>query len=425
MQFKYLLLIILGLLFSCSDPKKKPQITYDDYIGYYKVGNPYQINSQWSFPEANPSFEEIGEASWYGDKFNGLQTANGDIFDKQALTAAHRTLPMPSMVRVTNKSNNRTIILMVNDRGPFAKDRVIDLSERAASILGYKDKGITSVKVEFLPGHTQKLWDDYNINAKLSDLVPNRVAANTSNIGQPVNTIANQIEVVNNNVEVVRGVNYSEIAQTDLMNLKPTKFDNVEGVNGKDGESKGSICLKDSNPVLENSNLNNANNLDNANIEYSYIIQSEDLDYNITDNSDFNKTSLVEDTYEQVVYVDIADVKRPDITISQTSFVNSNGEEILGEYQDQANKILSTSNNYSNDKANYIQIGSYGLSKNAYNIKDQLSQLGDIDIYPINLYKKILYRVRLGPLFGEQTTSLALNNIKDLGYKDAIIVTEN
>ena len=118
--------------------------------GIYKVGNPYKIAGEWYYPRENTRYDNIGIASWYGPKFQGRRTANGEIFDMNLLTAAHPTLPMPVMVQVTNLENGRSMKLRVNDRGPFKKNREIDLSRRAAEILGFKDKGTARVRVKYL-----------------------------------------------------------------------------------------------------------------------------------------------------------------------------------------------------------------------------------------------------------------------------------
>ncbi|MFN3701538.1 MAG: septal ring lytic transglycosylase RlpA family protein [Alphaproteobacteria bacterium] len=118
--------------------------------GTFKVGNPYQIDGRWYQPQESYTHQETGIASWYGAKFHGRRTANGEIFDKNELTAAHRTLQMPSLIRVTNLENGRSIILRVNDRGPFAKNRVLDVSQRAAELLGFKNQGTARVKVQVL-----------------------------------------------------------------------------------------------------------------------------------------------------------------------------------------------------------------------------------------------------------------------------------
>src|SRR5580692_13063327 len=100
--------------------------------GTYKVGQPYQIEGTWYYPREQPDYDETGVASWYGPTFHGQHTANGEIFDANGISAAHRTLPMPVNVRVTNLENGKSLIVRVNDRGPFARGRIIDLSAHAA-----------------------------------------------------------------------------------------------------------------------------------------------------------------------------------------------------------------------------------------------------------------------------------------------------
>lgn len=118
--------------------------------GIYKVGNPYTVMGQSYTPREDYSYVETGMASWYGNDFHNKRTANGETYDMRAVTAAHRTLPLPSIVRVTNLENGKSIIARVNDRGPYVKNRIIDLSEKGAELLGYKNKGTTRVKVEVM-----------------------------------------------------------------------------------------------------------------------------------------------------------------------------------------------------------------------------------------------------------------------------------
>lgn len=125
--------------------------------GNYKVGKAYQIAGTWYYPKENYDYVEEGVSSWYGPTFDGKLTANGEIYDMHDLTAAHRTLPLPSIVRVTNLSNGRSVILRVNDRGPFAKSRIIDVSKRAADILGFIQQGTARVKVEILSDESRAL----------------------------------------------------------------------------------------------------------------------------------------------------------------------------------------------------------------------------------------------------------------------------
>lgn len=117
--------------------------------GIYKVGAPYQIAGRWYTPREEPNYDRTGIASWYGDDFHGRKTANGEIYDMRALTAAHPTLPMPSYAWVTSVGSGRTILVRVNDRGPYAQDRIIDLSKASARALGFEGRGLAQVRVRY------------------------------------------------------------------------------------------------------------------------------------------------------------------------------------------------------------------------------------------------------------------------------------
>jgi rare lipoprotein A len=118
--------------------------------GVYKLGQPYQIAGRWYYPEFDPDYDKVGIASWYGREFHGHTTANGEVFDRHELSAAHPTLPLPSIVRVTNLANHRQVELRVNDRGPFVGGRLIDLSQEAARELGFERQGIARVRIQFV-----------------------------------------------------------------------------------------------------------------------------------------------------------------------------------------------------------------------------------------------------------------------------------
>ena len=129
----------------------------DREIGAYKVGQPYEIAGTWYYPKVDYSYTETGIASWYGPNFHGKRTANGEIFDQHAMTAAHRTLPMPSVVQVTNLENGRSIKVRINDRGPFKRGRIIDLSRRGAELLGFIREGTAKVRVEIIESESRQL----------------------------------------------------------------------------------------------------------------------------------------------------------------------------------------------------------------------------------------------------------------------------
>jgi len=156
-----LLLILLLLLQSCTSGIEVAANLGKKYFipnnkksnsskAVFKIGKKYKIKGKYYFPKKDLYYNKTGIASWYGPKFHGKITANGEVYDQYALTAAHRTLPLPSAVKVTNLENNKSIILRINDRGPYVNDRIIDLSSKAADILGLKKKGTGLVRVTIL-----------------------------------------------------------------------------------------------------------------------------------------------------------------------------------------------------------------------------------------------------------------------------------
>ncbi len=128
--------------------------------GRYKVGNPYVVNGKKYYPREDPGYDRVGNASWYGPTFNRRQTANGEYFDMTRLTGAHPTLPLPSFVRVTNLKNRKSVVIRVNDRGPYASNRVIDVSKKTADVLGFRNRGTARVRVQYV-GRAPLNGDDY------------------------------------------------------------------------------------------------------------------------------------------------------------------------------------------------------------------------------------------------------------------------
>jgi len=153
------LFAILAVLSGCSSKSTKP--SYSPRVisfglpvpkggGRYKLGNPYRIGGVLYVPRVDSRYDRTGIASWYGHDFHGRLTANGEIYDMSAMTAAHPTLPLPSIVRVTNLRNGRVVDVRVNDRGPFKHGRIIDLSKRAAETIGILRQGTARVRVQYL-----------------------------------------------------------------------------------------------------------------------------------------------------------------------------------------------------------------------------------------------------------------------------------
>lgn len=140
--------------------------------GVYRVGSPYLVAGRLYVPEDNPHYRAEGMASWYGSDFHGRATANGEIFDAESISAAHPTLPLPSYVRVTNLNNGHSLIVRVNDRGPYAANRIIDVSRRAARLLGFTVRGTAWVRVEYVGRAPLEGSDDRLLEATLRENGP-------------------------------------------------------------------------------------------------------------------------------------------------------------------------------------------------------------------------------------------------------------
>ena len=140
--------------------------------GTYRVGKPYTVGGRVYVPEEDVNYREEGLASWYGDDFHGRLTANGEVFDMASLTAAHPTLPMPCYARVTNLSNGKSLIVRVNDRGPYHGNRLIDVSNKAAELLEFKGNGVARVRVEYVGRAPLEGSDDRQLMATLRTGVP-------------------------------------------------------------------------------------------------------------------------------------------------------------------------------------------------------------------------------------------------------------
>jgi rare lipoprotein A len=163
----------LQIAITASEPELTSSVRPSDVATFQKIGAPYQVGGIWYVPAHEPDYDETGVASWYGDAFQGKPTANGEIFDMNVVSGAHPTLPIPSMVEVTNLANGRSIIVRINDRGPFVGNRLIDMSARGAQLLGFREQGHTNVRVRYVgPADVEPRVTPQNLTA------PTLMAAN-------------------------------------------------------------------------------------------------------------------------------------------------------------------------------------------------------------------------------------------------------
>ncbi len=362
---KTLSILILFMVSACTNSITANKISQDNYHGYYKIGEPYEIDGEWFYPREQSDYDETGIASWYGPDFHGKKTANGDTFDENALTAAHNTLPLPSMVRVTNLENNKTLVVMVNDRGPFAKGRVLDLSKRSAEILGFKNKGVAKIRVQFLEGHTKRLLadlpgrNDAEVTEKYSAKYDDKPDIN---LGTPLDIIPMD------DGDVIA----SSVAAATIGSLKiPPSLSNKP--------QETAILAK-------NTNLSGFGDHDYSK---SYMWSE-----NLSESFDIGNVSNVDDL--------------PD-------------SDKIGKAPAIATKIATTSQT---KIRHFIQAGTYGIENNAKRVEKILTSLGDVAISPVNVGKRTLYRVRLGPLKDKTMAKIALKKVIRMGHSDAMIIND-
>ena len=184
---------------------------------YYKVGKPYEIDGQTYEPHEDYSYDETGIASWYGQDFHDHMTANGEIFNKNELTAAHKTLPLPTLARVTNLDNGRSIVVRINDRGPFSGSRIIDMSQRAAQLLGFEQQGTAKVRVQVLADESKAIAD-----AMRHYGTPTEVAAATPVAPAPIQTVSAQpISSAPVETETLAPIRTTPETHRELLETKP------------------------------------------------------------------------------------------------------------------------------------------------------------------------------------------------------------
>ena len=199
--------------------------------GSYHVGQPYTVGGRTYYPQDNPHYQATGLASWYGDGFHGRLTANHEIFDYNSISAAHPTMPLPSYARVTNLSNGRSLIVRVNDRGPYHGSRIIDVSSRAADLLAFRSSGTAWVKVEYVGRAPLEGSDDRFLAATLRMDAP-ALAPGTAKLA------ATRIAPVGSTDAIGRNARYASVStgESETRGLQPTLY--AQGRRGRDGTNQ-------------------------------------------------------------------------------------------------------------------------------------------------------------------------------------------
>lgn len=370
MHYKLIALFVLiasGLLSSCStgtpelsglSPQAQAQII-KDYGGVYKVGNPYKIGDRWYYPKEDYNYSEEGIASWYGEDFNGKLTANGERYNMNTLTAAHRTLPLPSIVRVTNLQNGRSVVLRINDRGPFVKDRIIDLSKHGAQLLGYMGQGTTKVRVEILANESKALKEAM-LTGKVSSATSTALAAQGP-APSLYETSAERIKV---------GEAAEKASEAAI-------YASVGGVQYAAGQ------YKPTGQTMEPAVYGSAASADGENKSASYGVAASAAKYNDGSNG-----------------------------IYATAAANPNKEDTRA--------VKSGSYQYVSGYY-YIQTGSFNDYSLAHKQMVRLKEYGSSHIVPAVVGGAKYYRVSVGPYSHEEEAKVAQAKLKYYGFKDTKI----
>ena len=229
-MINFLLIILFFFLSSCTSVelaanlgkkvffKKDQLLKPNNSNGIYKIGNPYVVDGKRYYPKKDLNYDEKGIASWYGPKFHGKLTANGEIFNQYKLTAAHKTLPIPSAVKVTNLKNNKSLIVRINDRGPFVNDRIIDLSYQSAKKLKLLEAGTGFVRVQLLRSES----------LLLEKLAKKGQFPEINEITKKTTPPINQVNYSNVSIQKIGGTNLSNKSEKFKKNKIDTHVDEVQ-----------------------------------------------------------------------------------------------------------------------------------------------------------------------------------------------------
>lgn len=334
--------------------------------GTFKVGNPYTIGGVRYTPEETYNFTQKGIASWYGPNFDGKLTANGEIYDQRALTAAHKTLQMPSIVRVTNLENGRSIIVRVNDRGPFSRGRIIDMSERGAELLQFKNQGTAKVKVQVMPLESQ-------------------LVAEAAKKGQDVRGVE---IALNQGKSIYEFLGLAEEGQLNAVaQVEPSPQETIapKPLEASDMPAAQQKVM----PVTEAQSQQDR--------------QSEVAPPSTAAASNRSFLDVLSDTTGKDITPPAATPAQPISTATQDVSAKTDVPVAAAD-----NKI-------------FIQAGSFGSADNAAKYAEKLKLFGDSHVKEVSINGRSFYRVRVGPIDSVESADKVLNRMSESGEINAII----
>ncbi len=392
--YVYLFFMSLLTLSGCTDNGvlfRSSGYDIQKETGIYKIGQPYQIKGVTYTPQEDYSYSESGMASWYVGDSNHSITANGEKYDPNLMTAMHKTLPLPSLVRITNLENNNTAIVRVNDRGPFVNNRLMDVSQKTAEALEFTLTGTTMIRVDILPEESRRMKEELLRQNKVdtSDSQPNIPLNFNADLSQPLYApgVSHQILYDGETTDLGEPV----VLEEELKPIDLTKETQNVSTDRKDvgvnGETSAPNLQVLENPVIKN-----------------------DID-----------------TLKKNISQPISEVKLNDNPTSVTSSLSS-AEQLI----ESAQKISSRSDKIKDDITEekiskpvfYIQTGSFTNLQNADLFSKELELYGKVDIYPKKIGGRNFHRVLIGPFETREDANQMLDKLNREGYSDFKIILE-
>lgn len=364
-----LALITLSLLSACAGKGSSGSSTAPAQ-SYVKVGKPYTVKGVTYVPAHQPGYREEGLASWYGPGFHGRSTANGETFDKWELTAAHPTLPMPSLVRVTHLKTGKQIVVRINDRGPFAKGRIIDLSRRAAEELGTIGEGVARVRVEYMAEESERLMAlvqggrrPFDVDIENEVLKPSQLARGES----PRVASVHDRRSIWEKMSVVSSAEASEVPQSQ--------------------------------PVTSNSTVSNSN---------TRMVQSSELPpLSVPTQTASNQAPMSTGSIYDV--------------LPEDSSPNTPQPHAPPRVANKPVDSRSATNQVVTSAGYYVKLATFSSKARAEGLAQTFAP-NDLLIEPMEVSGRMLYRTRVGPLSNKAEADRMVSKAYAIGLKDAYIV---
>jgi len=378
-RFGYIFLLFPLLLIATGCSTSAPP------IAGMKVGKPYAIGGKTYYPAHEPSYDKVGDASWYGPGFHGKYTASGEVFNQNDMTAAHPTLPMPSLVRVTNLANGKSVMVRINDRGPFKSNRIIDLSKQAATALNLLSVG--KVRVQYLPEET----NDYI--AQAMDTGKNNISVASFNNRKAVESSE---QIVEENVQ------NTALGQT-VNEAAPIQSVSSETLNG-------SVKAQDL-PDLTQNTLDEEASAKNTKVTK--------LVYN---PPPVEKRMVRDETGKPVQFKGAGDQDENGIDIAAAPAPRRSPFRPVRDAEAAETPKPKAQLAPSGGGSVHIQVGSFASEDNARKLDSKLSGIGAVNIAKTEAAGKEWWRVRVGPFNSRTEAAAALEQVHQAGLPDARII---